>query len=56
MAKDPTNFRNRFKLYKEGKMPYENGLPKYEDGRPDAIKRVDNSDADFAKRLKSNWR
>lgn len=33
MAKDPTNFRKRFKLYKEGKMPYENGLPKYEDGK-----------------------
>ena len=33
MAKDPTEFRNRFKLYKEGKMPYENGLPKYDDGR-----------------------
>lgn len=32
MAKDPTNFRNRFKLYKEGKMPYENGLPKYAEG------------------------
>ena len=32
MAKDPTEFRNRFKLYKEGKMPYENGLPKYAEG------------------------
>lgn len=30
---DPTEFRKRFQLYKEGKMPYENGLPKYEDGK-----------------------
>lgn len=33
MRKDPTEFRARFKAYKEGKMPYENGLPKYEDGK-----------------------
>ena len=33
MAKDPTGFRNRFNLYKEGKMPYKNGLPKYGDGK-----------------------
>ena len=31
--KDPTEFRARFKAYKDGKMPYENGLPKYEDGK-----------------------
>lgn len=29
---DPTEFRKRFQLYKEGKMPYENGLPKYKNG------------------------
>lgn len=29
---DPTEFRQRFQLYKEGKMPYENGLPKYATG------------------------
>ena len=33
MHRDPTEFRARFKAYKEGKMPYENGLPKYEDGK-----------------------
>ena len=31
--KDPTEFRARFKAYKEGKMPYENGLPKYHNGK-----------------------
>ena len=31
---DPTEFRKRFQLYKEGKMPYENGLPKYAEGTP----------------------
>ena len=31
--RDPTEFRARFKAYKEGKMPYENGLPKYEGGK-----------------------
>lgn len=49
MYRDPTVFRARFKAYKEGKMPYENG-------RPIAIQEVDKSDADFAKRLRSNWR
>ena len=33
MHRDPTEFRARFKAYKEGKMPYENGLPKYEGGK-----------------------
>jgi hypothetical protein len=33
MYKDPTNFRNRFQAYKNGKMPYKNGRPvKFEDG------------------------
>jgi hypothetical protein len=27
MYKDPTEFRARFKAYKEGKKPYENGRP-----------------------------
>ena len=30
--RDPSGFRDRFKRYKEGEMPYENGLPKYHDG------------------------
>lgn len=33
MRKDPSEFRARFKAYKEGKMPYENGLPKYRGGK-----------------------
>ncbi len=33
MRRDPTEFRERFKAYKEGKMPYENGLPKYIGGK-----------------------
>ena len=37
--KDPTAFRARFKAYKEGKMPYENGLPKYEDGKAGIIQK-----------------
>ena len=40
MRKDPTEFRARFKAYKEGKMPYENGLPKYEDGKTPKDKRA----------------
>jgi hypothetical protein len=32
MYKDPTEFRARFKAYKEGKKPYENGLPAYAGG------------------------
>jgi hypothetical protein len=49
MYRDPTEFRLRFAAYQGGKLPYENGRPK-------AIQEVDNSDADFAKRLRSNWR
>lgn len=49
MRKDPTEFRARFKAYQKGKMPYDAG-------RPVAIQEVDQSDADFAKRLRSNWR
>lgn len=49
MRRDPTEFRRRFQAYKEGKMPYDAG-------RPVAIQEVDKSDADFAKRLRSNWR
>ena len=30
---DPTEFRERFKAYKEGKKPYENGLPAYKPGK-----------------------
>ena len=33
MRRDPTEFRQRFQAYKEGKMPYENGLPKYAGGK-----------------------
>ena len=33
MYKDPTEFRARFKAYKEGKKPYENGLPAYAPGK-----------------------
>ena len=36
MRRDPSGFKNRFKLYKEGKSIkeiYDIGLPKYEDGR-----------------------
>lgn len=33
MRKDPTEFRERFKAYKDGKNPYENGLPKYKGGK-----------------------
>lgn len=32
MRKDPTEFRKRFAAWKNGKQPYEAGLPKYEDG------------------------
>ena len=32
MRKDPTEFRKRFAAWKDGKKPYENGLPKYKDG------------------------
>jgi hypothetical protein len=47
--RDPSGFRARFNAYKNGKMPYDAG-------RPVAIQEVDKSDADFAKRLRSNWR
>jgi len=33
MHRDPTEFRARFKAYREGKMPYENGLPRYAGGK-----------------------
>ena len=33
MRRDPTEFRKRFKAYKEGKKPYENGLPAYKGGK-----------------------
>ena len=33
MRKDPTEFRKRFAAWKNGKQPYEAGLPKYEDGK-----------------------
>jgi hypothetical protein len=46
MYKDPTEFRARFKAYKEGKKPYENGLPAYAPGKePDYEKDT----ADFLK-------
>lgn len=32
MLNDPTEFRKRFALRKQGKMPYKNGLPVYKDG------------------------
>ena len=32
MRRDPTEFRARFKAYKEGKMPYDAGLPKFAEG------------------------
>ena len=38
MKKDPTQFRERFKRWKEGEQVYEAGLPKYEDGTfPDSF-------------------
>lgn len=37
MYKDPTEFRARFKAYREGKMPYENGLPKFAGGTPGQV-------------------
>lgn len=37
--RDPSGFRDRFERYKEGEMPYENGLPKYEDGKVPEDKR-----------------
>ena len=49
MRRDPTEFRKRFAAYKNGKLPYKGG-------RPSAISEVDKSDADFAERLRSNWR
>ena len=49
MRKDPTEFRKRFAAWKNGKQPYKGG-------RPSAISEVDKSDADFAERLRSNWR
>lgn len=35
MRKDPTEFRQRFAAWKNGKQPYKCGLPAYEDGTPD---------------------
>lgn len=32
MMKDPTEFRARFNAYKNGKMPYDAGLPKFAEG------------------------
>ena len=49
MLKDPTEFRKRFAAWKDGEQPYKGG-------KPSAISEVDKSDADFAKRLRSNWR
>lgn len=49
MRKDPTEFRKRFAAWKNGEQPYKGG-------RPSAISEVDKSDADFAERLRSNWR
>lgn len=49
MRKDPTEFRKRFVAWKNGKKPYQNG-------RPEPIQRIDNSEADFAQRLRSPWR
>ena len=49
MRKDPTEFRQRFAAYKNGKKPYKNG-------RPEPIQRIDSSESDFAQRLRSPWR
>lgn len=49
MRKDREAFRKRFQRWKNGEKVYDNG-------RPTAIQEVDKSDADFAKRLRSNWR
>lgn len=35
MKKDPTEFRKRFAAWKNGKQPYKDGLPAYEDGKED---------------------
>ena len=37
MRKDPTEFRKRFAAWKSGEQPYENGLPKYQDGTPTRV-------------------
>lgn len=49
MSRDREVFRNRFQHWKNGEKVYNNGIPV-------AIQEVDKSDADFAKRLRSNWR
>lgn len=41
MRKDPTQFRERFKAWKAGEKVYENGLPKYDNGKG-VIYREDN--------------
>jgi len=33
MVMDPTQFRERFKAWKDGKKPYKDGLPAYGDGK-----------------------
>ena len=35
MRKDPTEFRKRFAAWKNGKQPYKDGLPAYDDGTKD---------------------
>lgn len=35
MRRDPTEFRKRFAAWKDGKKPYQNGLPAYQDGTED---------------------
>lgn len=37
MYKDPTEFRKRFAAWKDGKQPYEAGLPKYADGKDETV-------------------
>lgn len=49
MDRNREAFRDRFQRWKKGEKVYDNG-------RPAAIQEVDKSDADFAKRLRSNWR
>jgi hypothetical protein len=35
MVMDPTQFRERFKAWKDGKKPYKDGLPAYKNGTDD---------------------
>ena len=46
MHRDPTEFRARFKAYKEGKMPYDAGLPRYAGGKSSIVDLLDQDQLD----------